>query len=282
VFISRDWDSPFRARRIHELIDSAARHDVVTAETVLADSVSVFARELRPRIALVAPRDEISRRAINLLAAWDGSARRDRPEPLIFNAWMRELTLALLRDGSRYDLSEFVGNRPWLVMHAFDGTSPFCRDREGGCAKVIENALTTTLDKLSRQFPGDPSFWRWDAVHYAPFRHGLYDRIPFVRDLLRFRVPVDGDFYTVNRGATQFSDNETPFASVHGSGYRGIYDLANLENSRFIAVPGQSDHPLSSHWGDLTGLWANGHHLKLSGDKAKLAAEGDTLVLAPR
>jgi penicillin amidase len=282
VFISRDWDSPFRARRIRELLDGSKRHDTVTAETVMADAVSIFARELRPHLATVTPRDELSRRALAMLSKWDGAVRRDRPEPLIFNAWMRQLTLGLLHDGDKYNLSEYNGNRPWMVLHAFDGSSAFCRDRTGGCGGLIADALATSLDSLSKQFPGDPAFWRWDAAHYAPFRHALFDRIPVIRDLTRFHVPTDGDFYTVNRGATQFSDPQEPFADIHGAGYRAIYDLSNLDRSRFVVAPGQSGHPLSPHWGDLIELWASGRHLTLAGDRAQLAAEGDTLVLVPR
>jgi penicillin amidase len=282
VFISRDWDGPYRARRIRELLDGSKRHDIVTSETILADVVSIFARELRPHLATVTLRNELSRRALAMLASWDGAIRRDRPEPLIFNAWMRQLTLALLRDEDKYDLSEYAGNRASMIMHAFDGTSAFCRDRVGGCTKVVADALATSLDDLSKQFPGDPAFWRWDSVHYAPFRHPLFESIPVVREFTRFRVPTDGDFFTVNRGATQFSDPREPFADIHGAGYRAIYDLSNLDNSRFIVAPGQSGHPLSAHWGDLLDLWSNGRHVTLAGTRAELAADGDTLTLAPR
>jgi penicillin amidase len=282
VFISRDWDSPFRARRIRELLDGSKRHDMVTAETVLADVISIFAREMRPRLAAVTPRDELSRRALAMLAKWDGAIRGDRPEPLIFNAWMRQLTLALLRDGDKYDLSEYLGNRPSMIVHAFDGSSAFCRDRAGGCAGLIAEALAVSLDDLSKKFSGDPAFWRWDAVHYAPFRHPLFDRVPVVRDITHFHVRADGDFYTVNRGATQFSDPQEPFADIHGAGYRAIYDLSDLDRSRFVIAPGQSGHPLSPHWGDQIDLWSHGRHLMLAGDRAQLAANGDTLVLVPR
>jgi penicillin amidase len=282
VFITRDWDSAYRARRIRELLDATKRHDTVTAEAMLADVVSIFARELRPHLAAVTPRNELSRRALSMLANWDGAVSRDRPEPLIFNAWMRDLVLALLHDGDKYDFSEFVGNRTWMITHAFEGTSPFCRDRTGGCAEVVADTLAKSLDELSQQFPGDLAFWRWDSVHYAPFRHPVFDRIPVVRDITGFHVPTDGDFFTVNRGATQFADPQEPFADVHGAGYRAIYDLSDLDRSRFVIAPGQSGHPLSAHWGDMIDLWAHGRDVTLAGDQAQLAADGDTLTLIPR
>ena len=36
-----------------------------------------------------------------------------------------------------------------------------------------------------------------------------------------------------------------PFASTHAAGYRGLYDLADLDRSRFVARTGQSGNPLS-------------------------------------
>jgi len=129
---------------------------------------------------------------------------------------------------------------------------------------------------------GDLASWRWDSLHYAPFRHPVLSRIPVLRDWFGFHVPTDGDFYTVNRAATSLSDPANPFADVHGPGYRAIYDLSNLDQSRFIAVPGQSGNPLSRHWGDLIEAWANGRDIQIGGDPAAYAAGSERLTLVPQ
>jgi penicillin amidase len=54
-----------------------------------------------------------------------------------------------------------------------------------------------------------------------------------------------------------------PFENIHGAGYRAVYDLADLENSRFVIAGGQSGHPLSRHYRDLAGLWATGKVIRL-------------------
>ena len=54
----------------------------------------------------------------------------------------------------------------------------------------------------------------------------------------------------------------TPFGAAHGAGYRAIYDLADRDRSRWIAATGQSGHPLSRHYGDLSTLaWREGRYL---------------------
>jgi penicillin amidase len=70
----------------------------------------------------------------------------------------------------------------------------------------------------------------------------------------------------------------TPFENIHGAGYRGSYDLADLENSRFIIATGQSGHPLSRHYRDLAPIWGTGQVIRLPA-----APQGETgrISLAP-
>ena len=281
VFITRDWAGSHRAQRINELLDATAHQDIYSSEAMLTDSVSVFAREVHERFADVKPNDDASRRALAMLTAWDGSMKRDRPEPLIFNAWVRSLLLALLQDGRKYDLQNFLSARSLMVLNAFDGTSVFCKDRPGGCAKVVSDALSAALADLSSRLRGDFAFWRWDSLHYAPFRNVVFASVPVIRDLVGFHVPTDGDFYTVNRAAPSIRDPADPFADVHGAGYRAIYDLSDLDASRFVVAPGQSGNPLSRHWGDFIPLWAGGRDVPIVADPAKIGPS-ETLTLAPR
>jgi len=281
VFITRDWAGSHRALRIKELLDATPRQDRFTAETMLADNISILARQVRSRLSTVQPADEASRRAVALLAAWDGGMRRDRPEPLIFNAWMRELVLTLLRDHGKYDFSNLLAERSSLILSAFAGDSVFCRDREEGCAGVVAGSLQAALQDLSKRLSGDLAYWRWDSLHYAPFEHPVFGRIPGLARLFGFKVPTDGDFYTVNRAATPLSDPVDPYADVHGPAYRAIYDLSDLDHSRFVVAPGQSGNPLSPHWGDMTEAWSNGRDIAINNDAATLVG-AETLTLTPR
>jgi penicillin amidase len=105
----------------------------------------------------------------------------------------------------------------------------------------------------------------------------VFERIPLLRDLVGFHVETDGDYYTVNRGASRLSDANAPFAHIHGAGYRAVYDLSDPEASLFIAVPGQSGLPQSPHWGDLATLWAAGRHFPIRRDEP-----GNRLTLTPQ
>ena len=94
----------------------------------------------------------------------------------------------------------------------------------------------------------------------APLEHQLFGRVPLVRDLLSNAVETDGGHFTVNRGGFYGAGGESPFAHTHGAGFRAVYDLSDLDNSRFVIATGQSGHPLSPHWGDMVETWASGGH----------------------
>ena len=72
------------------------------------------------------------------------------------------------------------------------------------------------------------------------------------------------------------------FNHIHGPGYRAIYDLENLADSRFMIATGQSGHPLSRHYDDLVERWRDGAYIRLAGTAEELAANAaGTLILEP-
>ena len=107
--------------------------------------------------------------------------------------------------------------------------------------------------------------------------------LPLIGGRADLSVETDGDFFTVNRGSTSTRDPANPFRHVHGAGFRAVYDLADLDNSRFVIATGQSGNIWSRHWGDLVGLWRDGGSLRLAGDRGTLVAAGaEVLTLTPR
>jgi len=77
-------------------------------------------------------------------------------------------------------------------------------------------------------------------------------------------VPIGGDSSTVNVAAGSVMGGVARFAVTHGPSYRALIDLADLDGSRFIALSGQSGHPLSAHAGDLTAKWRKGTYVPMT------------------
>lgn len=73
---------------------------------------------------------------------------------------------------------------------------------------------------------------------------------------------------------------EAPYLNVNGAVYRGVYDFADPDSSVFIISTGQSGHPLSRHYDDLSELWRQGEYIPMSLDPelARAAATGITVL----
>jgi penicillin G amidase len=70
------------------------------------------------------------------------------------------------------------------------------------------------------------------------------------------RVATGGDSFTVNVGQYWPDGDATHFANRHAASMRAVYDLADLENSKFIYQTGQSGLVFSSRHRDMKDSWA--------------------------
>lgn len=278
-FLSARWEPPYRYNRIAELIEATPQHTADTLAAIQLDDKSVAAAEVVPdlieAITPDASPESLSAKAAALLKAWDFRMARDRPEPLIFTAWMAELDKAILSD-KLGDLFEDYAS--WNLR---DGArlvgaleSPWCDDARTpeieNCGTQINKAWRTALDKLAAAYGRNPADWRWGDAHQARFSHPLFDRIPILRDLVREPVAADGDDTTINRATPRVDFDSVVFPDVHGAGLRAIFDLADLNRSRFIIAGGQCGNPLSGHYRDFVARWRDGRYIELQGEGAEV------------
>ena len=277
VFLTVDWDAPYRARRLHRGIADAPKQDAATAAAMQFDNVSDFARDVIRASASWAPADSEIGVLMTRLRAWGGEMRRDLVEPTIFNAWMR----ALRREASvrLFGAADVAGREaPALALAIASGDPRACARLD--CAALMESTLREALSGLRAAFGSRIEDWTWGRTHVATFENPVWKSVPGLARIFGFSIPADGDNFTVNRGTPRQTD-PAAFPVVHGPGLRAIYDLSDLSASRFMITPGQSGHPLSKHWGDLAERWADGRYLSISGDRENLSKHGVVLDLHP-
>jgi len=277
--IAAGWDDRHRAERIAQVLAEAPPQTVESTLALQADVRNLAALELLPvLLGLVEVDSGRVADATGQLRAWDGSMRRTRPEPLIFEHWLLEIGHGLWGDELGPALRLVGAYDAETVLHMLTRARAWCDDVRTpaveDCAAVVRAALDRTLERLAdRHGPHVPS-WEWGAEHVAPLAHPVLGRLPLVGGLFRLEIATDGGFYTVNRGATRTSDPDDPFAHVHGAGFRGVYDLADPAASRFVIATGQSGNPLSPHWGDFVRRWRDGQAVTLSGTPEEVAEGG--------
>ncbi len=256
-YLGRDFPAPIRSRRIHEMLSAKASFTLDDFEAMQRDDVSMFARDMLPVLRGLPRQPGLAWQAMALLDHWDGSMAKDRPEPLIFNAALQRFVADVL--AANHIDQEDAG--PWAGFASFLLTPEGGAWCNGDCRPALGRALHDALAPLAVAYGRDLATWRWGTVHLAEFEHPLLGGLPVVGGFASRRVAVDGDDTTLFRGGNgRLGD----FASLHGAGYRGLYDLADPERDRFVVTPGQSGNLLSPHAWDLMGLWAAGRTITIS------------------
>jgi penicillin amidase len=142
------------------------------------------------------------------------------------------------------------------------------------CGATLGKALDDGLALLARRDGADMNHWRWGAEHKAVLQHQVYSHVPLLDWLSDLSVSSSGGFYTLDRGGGSGVLPDLPFARTQGGGFRGLYDLADPDRSRFMIATGESGHVFSRHYGDLTPLWNDVKSITLAGSEDELRKAG--------
>lgn len=273
-FITRDWAEPYRQRRANQLLREVERHPVYGMIAIQADNLSPDAAEILPVLLNVKPRNARAARVHDMMSHWNRFMLADRPEPLIYAAWLYELQRELMADEVGPDLyADMAAPNVPLMMRILRDRPQWCDDRTTKqvetCDDVIATSLDRALDGIARLQGNDIETWQWGRAHDAAHKHPLFDGIPLLRDFASVRFPSDGGAQTLNRATPAFR-GPRPFEAVHGATYRGIYDFSDLDNSRF-AIPLGESGDMFSPWSHnfLTG-WRNFSYIDIAGTPAEL------------
>jgi penicillin amidase len=282
-FLTAHWAAAYRARRIVELLDEDAR-GLDRSAAIQVDVRSMLAHDLLPLMLDIEPTDDAGVAALGLLRRWDLETRIDAPEPLIFWAWFRAFSDRVYGDELGPFADGFRRARGRFVEHILRDDPSWCDDVRTttvaeGCDEVLGEALAIALDELGERFGEDTTAWRWGEAHRAAMAHPVFRSVPVLRDLFGLAPETPGDGATVNVGHPALSGPDR-YANRHAASFRGLYDLAALDRSRFVAATGQSGHVLSPHYDDLSALWVAGEGVEL-GPVGPDDAEARRLELTP-
>jgi penicillin amidase len=140
------------------------------------------------------------------------------------------------------------------------------------CQSILKAAFEAAV--LEVETADEPT---WGAIHQVNFRHMGFGRLPVIGSLFNVRIPSPGGQETVNRAAMRFSSNTDPYGQGHGPSLRALYNLADLNKSRFMIGPGQSGRLFSDNRSNLAEKWRDGAYLTLG----PLSTPSHVLTLKP-
>lgn len=258
-FLARDWIPPYRAERIQQLL---GRADNFSADDMVAmqfDMVSLAARQLLPLLSRGKFQDSATRDFAEKLQHWDGRMAIDQSEPLVFSSWLKELTRALLLPRLGELFSEYGGFHPDVVHLIMTQHPQWCDDPATIEIETCDDQVTRSFERAVAQLRAgsgnSPGIARWGEAHKAVYSHQVWSKLPAVADFLTYRIPADGSTDTINNAMASFGTGHVPFQSYFGSTLRMVVDLADLDQTRYMIVPGQSGNPISKHYADLIDDW---------------------------
>lgn len=258
-----EFATPFRARRITEVLRDTSRHpfSVKDFERLQHDETSMQARLLVPDLLAAANRGgQVNRWAYTVLAGWDHVMRADAVAPLLYEAWRRSLSgLAVQRVVPAYG-GRTISAAGWLDEWD-DPRAALARLASPTRDSLMLAAMDTALVVLSKRMGEDTTAWRWGTLHTASFAH---------------RVAGAFDLPSVARGGNSSTLNSTSGADYrqqYGASFREILDLADWDRSVATSVPGQSGQPESEFYDNLLPLWSRGEYFPLVYSRAAVVRE---------
>jgi penicillin G amidase len=281
-FLSIENADGFRQKRIVEMLESKDKHSTADFGAMQIDHMSLAAKELVPLITALAPENEWCRRAITFLKAWDYRLSPDSVAACVYEVFFTHLVRRALEEklGSWSDFFMgkgihmlrphtlfFLASHSWLMEKMRERPDWF---NGKTWSLAMEEALASAIGELRARLGDEVSRWQWGKLHTQQFSHILGSQRGLDRIFNRGPVPSGGDMNTVWQAS---------YAPYHGYdvnsfnvSWRQIIDLADFNNSLAVLPSGQSGHPGSRHYADMTALWRNGDYHPMHWDREQVEA----------
>ena len=256
-YISMDWDVPYRADRVKELLEQRESHSIESFMQIQNDIFNKKAEIFLSYLRDIESVEESSQKGFALLKRWDMQMGKGA-EPALYNVFLEVLSRNVFSDELEEDYLSFnqkTRRKQAGLLRLMsspesswwdDINTPEVETWKDMINKSMKDAYESLTDKK-----GTLEEWDWEDMHSLKFQHVL-GQVPLFSFFNSGRFPVSGDRFTVK---ASFSEN---YETTHGASYRLIVDLSDWTNSVCVLTSGQSGHFLSSHYDDQISLWLDG------------------------
>jgi penicillin amidase len=274
AYISGQWEPPFRAMRIREMIRAGSPFDADAVHRMQMDVKDVMAERYRHR-AVAAARAAGREESAAALEQWDLEARADSHGAALFYIWYERLR-AHMRN-------EIYGEEAgWLPRDAVNATlesgTLLWRAGQDG-AQAYEQAAQAAFLEADSVSAGRT----WGELHHAVAEHALGTSASLDR-IFRLNLGPQAASGAPNTIAvSHFSGTSFPTRSTSGVSQRHIVDMGNVDGTGGFIIPtGQSGLPFDEHYRDQWRRWHDGGLWPIPLDRDRAIAGGvHRLLLVP-
>jgi penicillin G amidase len=298
--LTDDWSYGYRSQRIYDMIGERAKAGRISLDDVQRmqfDNRNGFAPTLVPalRAAAIDRPTPVQEAAGRLLDGWDfQQPAGDRPgeqrssaAAAYYNAvWSNLLRLTFDELGADYPADG--GDRWFEAVRALLDTpaDPYWDDRATPQVEqrddMLRRAQIDAVAELAKAQGDEPADWRWGAMHTLTPRNATFGESGIGPIEWLFNddtVGVSGGDAIVN--ATGWSAGEGYEVDAVPS-MRMIVNMADLDQSRWIQLTGNSGHAFHDNYTDQAELWRTGQLLPFRFAQATIEREAAvTQTLTP-
>lgn len=282
-FYTKMWMSPFRARRISDLLHVGTRLTPVDMNRMQNDTYSypdhIFARVVtkmaEARIAAGDPESKSWTSIVEYIGGWDGRLEIDSVSATVAVRMRRQFVDTVLegRLGERASEYSYYGRDSFVVQLIEGRPARWLPEGVPDWEAVMLGAFDATRKNLQRELGPNPSTWKYGRINTLTLAHPL-GRVPRLAGLLNLpTMELDGGPATIKA-----------MGVLRGSGpsMRLVVDLADLDRTTLVLPSGNSGQHASDHYDDQAEDWRVGRTGPLAfTESAVAAATVSTLRLEP-
>jgi penicillin G amidase len=266
-YLTGDWDYGYRAQRIRALLSDGEKISPATMSRIQLDNRDPFASTLVPYLLKINLRkDRFTRQAQLLLRGWNFSSGKTSAPAAYYNAVWSNLLRLTFDDELSGDLRADGGSRWYAVVGNLlkDSDNPWWDDKSTpgvieGRDEILREALVDGRSDLTKSLGKDPDKWEWGQLHRLELHHPVLggSSTPGIVRAMFNRGPWSlpgGNGVVDATGWTAYAGYDVDWVPS----MRMVVNLADLNQSRWVNLTGESGHAYSKHYVDQTDRWAAG------------------------
>lgn len=280
-YVSFDWDVPFRAERIMELLLQKEKHDIESFKIIQNDVYTKKGELILPVLREIEGVNGNLEEVLSGIKGWD-LMMSSGMEPAMFEVFMEFFHEEVFRDELGEDFEDFDSSfrrkKAGLLRILGDSLSSWFDRTDTHPVETRKEIVKASFEKayewLEENY-GPSKSWDWMDLHSIRFQHVLGE-VPLFKFFNRGPYPVDGNAFSVRASFGQ------EYRTTSGASYRQIIDLSNLDNSVCVITSGQSGCFLSRFYDNQIPLWLEGSYHPMLFDPESIEKNSvGTLKLKP-
>jgi penicillin amidase len=245
--LSRDAASPYRARRLYDLLNA---NPAATMDSVRDAQHDIFSIPLTELAREIVNTEAASPETLEAIRGWDGKMEAKMLAPALVNeirnTLANKLTDANLTDdkGTKLGLPSGLLRERALGWILREKPVEWLPNEFKSYKELLADCDRLARANLAKTFGANTKFWTWERVFTAKFAHPL-ERVPLIGSAFSTTTSgVNGSGQTPNVG---------PYVSM-----RHIASPGNWDATRHVIPLGQSGRRSSPHWSDQFESWRTG------------------------